>query len=140
MLFDVAHQLFQPIQLKFVHQAQHIAQLTFGETLGVVPHNIMFGQIYKVIAFVFTEGHFGMRQFYEQLLLLFHRDFLKALPIKGNFLFNIRVKAKVHRACHRNSFQYSTRLLISIAFHIDYDDNLCNLSRFGLHYLGYLNG
>ena len=58
-------QILKTVQLDLVHGLQHHTQFAIGKTFGMVPYQVMFGQVRTDFILVFTKGHFKTDQFQE---------------------------------------------------------------------------
>lgn len=79
---DVAHQLFQAVQLQLVHLLHLLAEQPIGKTLVFIPDQIIFGKVNEVTAFEFAERHFGVREFDEEFFFWNHVSGTAALAME----------------------------------------------------------
>lgn len=64
-LSERLQQMLQPVQLDLVHQPQQLPQLAGRESFGMVPDEVMLGQVGQQFALVFAVGHLHGDQLLE---------------------------------------------------------------------------
>jgi hypothetical protein len=62
-------QVFQTVDLDLVDRSEHVAELTFGESLPGEPDNVVLGKVYQKPPRVSAEGHPHPGQFKERLVV-----------------------------------------------------------------------
>jgi hypothetical protein len=61
-LFQPVEQVFEPVKPDLVHQPELLPQLTRREALGMIPYQVMLGQVAKQYILVFSIRHFILYQ------------------------------------------------------------------------------